>query len=84
MQGSLHLTGALMDPSGAVPAGLLDAELHQVSQRVEKLFAQLPNNINPQSLDELRKVKAQLVETENRTETLRWVRAESSIGTGER
>jgi len=36
--------------------GFLDAELTVVSKRMEKLLTRLPNDITPQSLEELRKV----------------------------
>jgi hypothetical protein len=41
------------------------------TKRVQELFERLPNDINPVGLEELRKVKGQLVEIENKADTLR-------------
>lgn len=46
-------------------------EMLGVTQRVQQLVEHLPNDINPVSLDELRRVKTALVELESKANTLR-------------
>jgi hypothetical protein len=53
-------------------AGRLDAELSGVARRVSELLTRLPGDINPVSLEELRRVKAALVELEDKADNLRW------------
>lgn len=53
-----------------------------VTARVQELLTRLPNDINPVSLEELRRVKAALVELENKADTLRWVGGLSLLGLG--
>ncbi len=54
----------------AVPAGRLDAELLNVTKRVTNVLQMLPKNITPVNLEELRRVKQQLVELESRAENI--------------
>ncbi len=49
----------------------MDAEMSGASRRVQELLALLPSDINPVNLEELRRVKGQLVEIENKADTLR-------------
>ncbi|KAL6759812.1 hypothetical protein V8C86DRAFT_1226599 [Haematococcus lacustris] len=60
------LEGALI-----VATGRLDAEMVAVTRRVGELLSLLPGDINPVSLEELRRVKGALVELENKADTLR-------------
>ncbi|DBA94685.1 TPA: hypothetical protein ACH3X1_002247 [Trebouxia sp. C0004] len=57
--------GALM-----VATGRLDAELLNVTKRVTNVLQMLPKNITPVNLEELRRVKQQLVELESRAENI--------------
>ncbi|GFH13360.1 uncharacterized protein HaLaN_09230, partial [Haematococcus lacustris] len=59
------LEGALI-----VATGRLDAEMVAVTRRVGELLSLLPGDINPVSLEELRRVKGALVELENKADTL--------------
>jgi hypothetical protein len=52
-------------------AGRLDTELAGVARRVAELLQRLPGDINPVSLEELRRVKAALVELEDKADNLR-------------
>lgn len=54
----------------AVIAGRLDAELLNVTKRVTNVLQMLPKNITPVNLEELRRVKQQLVELESRAENI--------------
>ena len=60
------MEGALM-----ITVGQLEAQLQIVQQQVEKMLTRLPGQINPGNLEELRKVKAGLVELESNTDVLR-------------
>lgn len=51
-------------------AGRLDAELLAVTKRVTNVLQMLPKNITPVNLEELRRVKQQLVELESRAENI--------------
>ena len=51
-------------------AGRLDAELLSVTKRVTNVLQMLPKNITPVNLEELRRVKQQLVELESRAENI--------------
>ena len=53
-----------------MPAGRLDAELLNVTKRVTNVLQMLPKNITPVNLEELRRVKQQLVELESRAENI--------------
>lgn len=53
-----------------VSAGRLDAELLSVTKRVTNVLQMLPKNITPVNLEELRRVKQQLVELESRAENI--------------
>ena len=55
---------------GTVTAGRLDAELLNVTKRVTNVLQMLPKNITPVNLEELRRVKQQLVELESRAENI--------------
>lgn len=59
------IEGALM-----VATGRLDAELLNVTKRVTNVLQMLPKNITPVNLEELRRVKQQLVELESRAENI--------------
>lgn len=50
--------------------GRLDAELLNVTKRVTNVLQMLPKNITPVNLEELRRVKQQLVELESRAENI--------------
>ena len=54
-------------------AGRLDAELTAVSRRVSKVLLNLPRDITPVNLEELRRVKQCLVELESKADNLRYV-----------
>ena len=54
-------------------AGRLDAELLSVTKRVTNVLQMLPKNITPVNLEELRRVKQQLVELESRAENIVYV-----------
>ena len=59
---------------GCVPcmlAGLLDSELIAVSKRVSNVLINLPRNITPVNLEELRRVKQALVELESKADNYR-------------
>eukprot|EP00798_Chlamydomonas_sp_ICE-L_P011460 gene11460-34171_t len=60
------LEGALLEAIGQ-----LDAEMTAVTQRVQSLLANLPRDINPVNLEELRRVKSVLVELETKADTVR-------------
>ena len=53
-----------------VHPGRLDAELLNVTKRVTNVLQMLPKNITPVNLEELRRVKQQLVELESRAENI--------------
>lgn len=63
----LHLAAP---QSSSCPAGRLDAELLSVTKRVTNVLQMLPKNITPVNLEELRRVKQQLVELESRAENI--------------
>ena len=50
--------------------GRLDAELLNVTKRVTNVLQMLPKNITPVNLEELRRVKQQMVELESRAENI--------------
>jgi hypothetical protein len=52
-----------------VVTGALDAELWSVSNRVQAVLKKLPREINPTNLEELRSVKAALVDIESKVGT---------------
>ena len=52
-------------------AGRLDAELIAVSKRVSNVLINLPRNITPVNLEELRRVKQALVELESKADNYR-------------
>ncbi len=52
-------------------AGRLDAELAAVSRRVSGVLLNLPRDITPVNLEELRRVKQCLVELESKADNLR-------------
>ncbi len=52
-------------------AGRLDAELVAVSKRVSNVLMNLPRDITPVNLEELRRVKQCLVELESKADNLR-------------
>lgn len=54
-------------------AGRFDSELNAVSGRVRELMSALPADINPASLEDLRRVKAALVELEDKADNMRQV-----------
>ena len=54
-----------------MPAGLLDSELIAVSKRVSNVLINLPRNITPVNLEELRRVKQALVELESKADNYR-------------
>ena len=51
-----------------LPAGRLDAELLAVTKRVTIVLQMLPKDITPVNLEELRRVKQQLVELQSKAE----------------
>jgi hypothetical protein len=51
--------------------GRLDAELVAVSKRVSNVLMNLPRDITPVNLEELRRVKQCLVELESKADNLR-------------
>ena len=51
-------------------AGRLDAELLTVTKRVTNVLQMLPKDITPINLEELRRVKQQLVELESKAENI--------------
>ena len=54
--------------------GRIDAELIAVSKRVSNILINLPRNITPVNLEELRRVKSALVELESKADNLRCAR----------
>ena len=54
-----------------VSAGRLDQELLSVTKRVTQMLQMLPKDITPVNLEELRRVKQNLVELESKADTLR-------------
>eukprot|EP00798_Chlamydomonas_sp_ICE-L_P017634 gene17634-23977_t len=54
-----------------VATGQLDLEMAAVTRRVQTLLANLPRDINPVNLEELRRVKSALVELETKADTAR-------------
>lgn len=52
--------------------GRLDAELVSVSKRVSNVLMNLPRDITPVNLEELRRVKQCLVELESKADNLRY------------
>ncbi|CAK0763203.1 hypothetical protein CVIRNUC_003034 [Coccomyxa viridis] len=54
-----------------VATGRLDAELTAVSKRVSRVLLNLPRDITPVNLEELRRVKQALVELESKADNLR-------------
>ena len=56
---------------GGTCAGLLDAEMDAVTKRMTGVLHKLPQNITPVNLEELRRVKQQLVELESKADNLR-------------
>ena len=64
------LPDMLCDSSRTVPAGRLDAELLAVTKRVTNVLQMLPKDITPINLEELRRVKQQLVELESKAENI--------------
>ena len=53
-----------------MPAGRLDAELLAVTKRVTIVLQMLPKDITPVNLEELRRVKQQLVELQSKAENI--------------
>ena len=53
-----------------LPAGRLDAELLAVTKRVTIVLHMLPKDITPVNLEELRRVKQQLVELQSKAENI--------------
>ena len=53
-----------------LPAGRLDAELLAVTKRVTIVLQMLPKDITPVNLEELRRVKQQLVELQSKAENI--------------
>eukprot|EP00191_Tetraselmis_sp_GSL018_P013445 CAMPEP_0177587082 /NCGR_PEP_ID=MMETSP0419_2-20121207/5438_1 /TAXON_ID=582737 /ORGANISM="Tetraselmis sp., Strain GSL018" /LENGTH=569 /DNA_ID=CAMNT_0019077061 /DNA_START=238 /DNA_END=1946 /DNA_ORIENTATION=- len=56
-----------------VATGDLDRELSKIESRVRSVLQKLPKYINPVNLEELRSVKASLVDIESKADTLREV-----------
>lgn len=54
----------------SLPAGRLDAELLAVTKRVTIVLQMLPKDITPVNLEELRRVKQQLVELQSKAENI--------------
>ena len=65
-------------------AGRLDQELVAVTKRVTQMLQMLPRDITPVNLEELRRVKQNLVELESRADTLRQVPQPSPNGSSSR
>ena len=56
-----------------VATGALDVELANIEARVQNVLSKLPKQINPVNLEELRSVKASLVDIESKADALREV-----------
>jgi len=56
-----------------VATGALDRELSGIESRVQNVLDKLPSAINPTNLEELRRVKAALVDIESKADTFREV-----------
>ena len=60
-----------MNDESSPATGRLDAELTAVSKRVSRVLLNLPRDITPVNLEELRRVKQALVELESKADNLR-------------